>query len=197
MGSLVPSGIILGNNIDATKNFHLDVSSGGVLTVRKARADGQPIGSRLVQINEDGGMNTFGSLVMVEPNAAQSLTGDVANFINFQTKVHDINNEYDTATGRFTPKQKGWYRVTARVALTAAMRNIPILYKNGTVSTGQEILRGTDANNAFSGTMDGLVYMNGTTDYVIFYFYANSAATTAYGATLKQSFLNITFERAE
>lgn len=85
------------------------------------------------------------------------------------TKVNFITEEFDTnsnfASSRFTPTVAGYYQINASVQFAGSTTN-PLCYitKNGTQVKSSSYLSGS-----FTGpvsVVSGLVYLNGSTDYV-------------------------------
>jgi len=96
-------------------------------------------------------------------NAGTSLTSGAQTKVNFQVEDFDTNSNF--ASSRFTPTVAGYYQLNARIQFSGSTIN-PLAYiqKNGT-----QVLCGNFIPGTFTGpvaTVSGLVYMNGTTDYV-------------------------------
>ena len=96
-------------------------------------------------------------------NAATSLASGAQTKVNFQVEDFDTNSNF--ASSRFTPTIAGYYQLNARIQFSGSTTN-PLAYiqKNGT-----QVLCGHYIPGTFSGpvaTVSGLVYLNGTTDYV-------------------------------
>jgi len=86
------------------------------------------------------------------------------------TEVYDIGSAYDTSTGKFTPNVAGYYWVKAHVlwATTSSSTNnkyyTGMLFKNTT-----EIIKHIihiDKQDWWSSMPQGLVEMNGSSDYL-------------------------------
>jgi hypothetical protein len=99
------------------------------------------------------------------------------------TESFDTASAYSTANGRFTPQVAGYYQVNASVSAGPS----------GVGGLGVQILKNSSGtvNNAFFGTGDttqykaistsGVVFLNGSTDYVSVYAYVSSGSMTATG----------------
>ena len=121
--------------------------------------------------------------------AAQNPTTDVYTKVVFGTESFDTNNNF--ASSRFTPTVAGYYQISASVSMAAdTLANTTglLMYKNGSASI-------TNVGTYFTGfatasylipSVSGLVYLNGTTDYLeiygviagtgaLRYFFASSA----------------------
>jgi hypothetical protein len=128
-----------------------------------------------------GGGGTYPAF-SAKPNANLALTVGAFTKILFQTEDFDTNNNF--ASSRFTPTVAGYYLINVAVASTGNT-GITELYlgKNGvqdfvTLALTQTSSILTSANGSC------LVQMNGTTDYLEVYMYANSAYTVTSEASV-------------
>jgi hypothetical protein len=138
-------------------------------------------GTEVMRINPTGVVNfsspptVAGVSVLAGPafSAFQnpSQTAIPANTVTkliFQNKEFDTNNNYSTATSRFTPTVAGYYQISA--AFTAKNN-----FSYGTIyifKNGAEAKLG--AGNGIGNTsnvwpVSALIYMNGSTDYIEIY----------------------------
>ena len=108
-----------------------------------------------------------------------SATSGVWTKMPFNTKGFDTNNNYDATTNyRFTPNVAGYYQVNISVQFYPAAGNAGFvtLYKNGAN------LGVVAANLALGSSIypvvaaSGLVYLNGSTDYIECYAYQASGS---------------------
>lgn len=98
----------------------------------------------------------------------------------FSGKVYDTNSNYDATTNyRFTPTVAGYYWVKAQYFLgTSAGRIACSIYKNsGDIC--QTLVLGSNTNGGISVVTQGIVYFNGSTDYVEAYAYQESGGSAA------------------
>jgi len=121
-----------------------------------------------------------GPAFYVTQSATSALTGATWNKVTFTSETFDTNNNYDTSTSRFTPTVAGYYQLNAVVTSASIVIQVTALYKNGS-----QQVRGPFSNNsAVSGSsVSGLIYMNGSTDYVEVYCYNGGSTTTTDGNT--------------
>jgi hypothetical protein len=110
-------------------------------------------------------------------NSQQTISGWVT--LQLATELYDTNSCYNNSNYRFIPNVAGYYQING---------NISYLSNNGTntnfvvsiAKNGSEYIRGggtpvvTAANNYYF-TVGGLVYMNGSTDYIELQCYSNSS----------------------
>lgn len=103
--------------------------------------------------------------------AEQTLTHDVYNKILLQAERFDTNNCFDTALSRFLPNVAGYYFIEGAVsaAVSASTYAAPAIYKNGVIYAGG--IRSSMSGPYEALSVSTLVYLNGTTDYIEFFFY--------------------------
>jgi len=132
-------------------------------------------------------------------NTSQTgLSDGVDTKIIFDSETFDADSVYDTSNGRFTPNQAGKYFVYAQGYLlgpgtdsvnTALIR----MYKNGTQIARNIWYNGTEWVRYTSVTVQQIVDMNGSSDYIEIYaqqdtgganweIHGNSIASTFFGA---------------
>jgi hypothetical protein len=97
--------------------------------------------------------------------AASSLVQNVATKILYDTEEFDTNSNF--ASSRFTPTVAGYYQVSGGVSYGVAPAVSQLLiYKNG---TAYKRLSNTSPSTVSAIYGTGLVYCNGSTDYVELY----------------------------
>lgn len=110
-----------------------------------------------------------------------SRTSDLAvdattwTIVAFDTVAFDPCGWYNTTNGRYTPKQPGYYSVSAFLAFAAAETSSIALAKNGT-----ETVIGRSTDTGVGGTI--LFEANGVDDYFQIKVYTADSATVT-GAT--------------
>jgi hypothetical protein len=111
-------------------------------------------------------------------SSAQSISSGTWTKIQFQTEDFDTASCFDNATNyRFTPNVAGYYQVTARIRPNATNGEAEIgIYKNGSAwFHGSNINVGS--GNQWGTIVTGLLYMNGSSDYVETYLYVTNSCT--------------------
>ena len=89
----------------------------------------------------------------------------------FDTELWDTNNNYTSS--KFTPTVEGYYQINASHQTSGNAPGFISIRKNG-----NEYKRGFwTTTNAANFTVSGLVYCNGSTDYVEIYIYQTSGGT--------------------
>ena len=85
----------------------------------------------------------------------------------YTTEQWDTNSNYDNSTCRFTPTVAGYYQVTAGIQYgSPSVTPYLYVYKNGSIYIRSS---GSAAVTYGSQMITGLVYMNGSTDYLEVY----------------------------
>ena len=119
-------------------------------------------------------------------SSAQSITGSTFTKVQFQTKssaglAWDTNNNYDNVTNyRFTPTVAGYYQINSVINFPQTNgTNLLSIYKNGTeYKRGvQSFLVATTGGGMLGLNVSGLVYCNGSTDYIEIFAYIGATQT--------------------
>ena len=155
--------------------------------------------SKIVQNSVDTPVAGTGPAFSAYLNANQTLTNNTFTKVQINTKVFDTNTNFDNTTNyRFTPTVAGYYQFTAySSSISSSLNQLGlgqlIFYKNGTSTSlgsslcyfGGSTISNVDANAT------GLIYCNGTTDYVELYgrIVGNGTLTLAANVTFFQGVL--------
>ena len=93
----------------------------------------------------------------------------------FSSLTYDTNSYYDPTTNyRFTPKVAGYYWIKVQYFLGVSTgRTVASIYKNGSEAC-QTLVPSSATNGGISVVSQGLIVLNGTTDYVEAYGYQES-----------------------
>lgn len=96
--------------------------------------------------------------------------------VAFQSEEFDTANCFDNVTNyRFTPNVAGYYQVNSAIQNNSTTTVSLGIYKNGSLfKQGNYNANGGVYNLA---TVNALIYMNGTTDYLEIYFITSLAGT--------------------
>jgi hypothetical protein len=106
----------------------------------------------------------------------QALTTGTFTKVQLNAENFDTNNNFDSSTNyRFTPTIAGYYQISGSVGLSGTNTRIfASIYKNGSA-----YFRGVDASvNLSQVNVSGLVYCNGSTDYIELYAYGAFSGTS-------------------
>jgi hypothetical protein len=136
-------------------------------------SDGSTVTSALI------GGPTFAAYM----NTAPTISG--ATKLPFNTTYSNFTSSYNTTTYRFTPTVAGYYNIhlaiySSDVGSVTALHTYSI-YKNGTQYL---MTQNYNTGQPLNGSLTGIIYCNGTTDYIEAYFQANTGNPTVnYGIT--------------
>jgi hypothetical protein len=114
-------------------------------------------------------------------SSTQNFTASTYTKVTIDTEIFDAGSCFNTSTNRFTPNVAGYYLVNAVICINSTATNptvaTALVYKNGSsVKEGT----GSTPTSRFTGVATGIVYMNGTTDYLEAYVYASGGSGTLY-----------------
>lgn len=129
-------------------------------------------------------------------NSGQPVSANTFTKINLQAELFDTNSNFDTSTYKFQPTVAGYYQINASLSTTTPLAGTNyfdvFITKNG--STYVQTTGYPAAANYFSCFVGGVVYLNGSTDYVELYGQASANYTVQAGST--NTFLNGALVRA-
>ena len=150
------------------------VSSGGTLASLTDATITSPANNQVLTYNGTKWVNAAAATSIAAAIAPSFLvnkngTGQAANNgdqITFSNKVYDTNNNFSTATGRYTPTIAGKYLLIAQTRCTANVVCWAQIRKNGTVQS----IGGFNDDSGYAvrsniGQTTIILDMNGTTDY--------------------------------
>lgn len=109
-------------------------------------------------------------------SASTALSSAVYTKVNFGNEEWDTDDCYNPSTSRFTPNVAGYYYISAMIQYNGTVTGILGIFVNGS-----NVLMGDFHNTAYSDqvrTVFGMVYLNGTTDYVEIHAYSGGAASS-------------------
>ena len=157
--------------MDYIMSLILQSSGGGQITIQEpATASNftQTLPSASGTVMVSGNQPAFSAYA----NATQSITTATQTKVAINTELFDTNSNFDTTNNRFTPTVEGYYQVNGivRCAASSATQMVASIYKNNALYA-----RNTDAvfpsgtMTTFNATVNEIIFMNGTTDYLELY----------------------------
>jgi len=131
-----------------------------------------------VQSDMAGGGPAF----LAYASGSQTVSANTPTKVQINTAVFDTNSNFNTSTYRFTPTVAGYYQISGSIYWgTNSVRTMTLIYKNGAGYLLGNSIAG-DSGGYAAGVVSGLVYLNGSTDYVELYLSpASNAVTTVVG----------------
>jgi hypothetical protein len=112
-------------------------------------------------------------------SSGQAISSTVNTKIVFNVEDFDVNSDFDSVTNsRFQPDIAGYYQFTAGVGFTNTLNgnSFLALFKNGVVNVSG--IQFEASSSIYRLTIAGLIYLNGTTDYVEVFAYITPGRTT-------------------
>lgn len=168
----------------------MPITINGTGTITGISAGGLPDGV-IQQADLASGVAGTGPAFFAYANSAQNISNGTTTKVALNAEAFDTNNNFDSTTNyRFTPTVAGYYFVQGNVtqngsSWTNGYINC-IIYKNGSSVLNCPSSQPTNGN--WAGTsVSGLVYMNGSTDYLELYTEHNGAATNPLGIITGQT----------
>lgn len=107
-------------------------------------------------------------------SSAQTISSTTFTKITFTTEVFDTNSNFASST--FTPTVAGYYQATSAIYYGASTNSQLYFFKNGSLYQGSQY---AVQQGAF---ISGLVYLNGSTDYLETYVYLAVGRTLTVGS---------------
>jgi hypothetical protein len=144
--------LLVGTGADAVGRLAVGASNGQILTVASGESSG------MKWIKEPAFSATSGAL---------TISNNTVTKIPFSSETFDTNGNYDPTTNyRFTPTIAGYYMIGASLFMgLASGRGFISIYKNGEEAiSGLDLGSNVDGGQSFATS--GLLYMNGSSDYV-------------------------------
>lgn len=164
--------------------------AGGIITTadNTGTLNLQSGGTTIATINSTGLSMASGKVLAptgpafsAQRNTTQTFSANTFSKVQCNAEDFDTNSNYDNATNyRFTPTVAGYYQLNGTITLISTSTNdrqILAFFKNNSQVFRPVDLRismGT-AITMINGT--GLLYMNGSTDYVELFVYASGSGT--------------------
>jgi hypothetical protein len=135
--------------------------------------------SKIVQNSVDTGVAGSGPAFSAYGNADVSVPNSTYTKVTYPVEDFDTGSYYNTANARFTPLVAGYYNIHAYFewqgySITNALFSLNI-YKNGSLWKRFQGSPSTGGNWGMQG--NGIVYMNGSTDYLEIYAYQATGST--------------------
>jgi hypothetical protein len=162
----------------------LQSSGGGQITVQEpATASNftQTLPAATGTVMVSGNMPAFSAY----GTALQSISNATYTKIAFNTESFDTNSNYDSTTNyRFTPTVAGYYQINAQSLVGSGVATsiyLLAIRKNG--ANAVVASASLNSTNTLFGAVSGLLYLNGSTDYVEVFIYQSSGGALNCGSS--------------
>lgn len=131
-------------------------------------------------------------------SASQNITTATWTKVQLNTEVFDTNSNFDPTTNyRFTPTVEGYYQINAGVYCSNLtdydVQGSVGIYKNGSIYHRATLNFGGEGSkfNDFLTAVSGVIYLNGSTDYIELYGRITAGGTPSIvGGTTFDTFMN-------
>lgn len=113
----------------------------------------------------------------ISKSANQGLSTTLWTDVTFDIEGADPLNHWSTSNSRYTPNVAGWYHITFNPSFqgTGGSLRYAAIMKN----TDYTIYGEVSGSTAVRFTVSGLIYLNGSTDYVKFQMYTQATTSVA------------------
>lgn len=144
-----------------------------------------PDNSGTILTTATAGVPVNGPAFFAYANSAQNMSNGTVTKVTLNAESFDTNNCFDSTTNyRFTPNVAGYYFVQGSTTLGGSSWsnafNNGLIYKNGSAVLESASTQPTNGNYT-SASVCGLVYLNGSTDYLEMYHLHAGAGTNPLG----------------
>lgn len=172
MSTVKSKKLQVGTDATSSNNFTIYQPStpDGTLRIGVGNADSP---TEVGRFDSNGYIATNAPAFRATASTSQTFTGGVAQKVTLGTEVWDTTSNFDNVTNyRFTPTVAGYYQVNGGYSFTTAGSAGWTLFTY-IAKNGSEHIRGAEVYS-LTGTfnqsvVNGVVYMNGTTDYIELY----------------------------
>jgi hypothetical protein len=162
-------GLGVWSDVNIGGSIKVNGSTSGTATISVPAVAGTPT---LTLPTTTGTLSINGPAFSAYQSTAQTVSSSTVTKISFQSELFDTANAFDSTTNyRFTPLIEGYYQVTGAVYYGNLTSLQCYIHKNGVLYQASPY---TSQNGSF---ISGLVYLNGSTDYVEMYVFILVAGT--------------------
>ena len=179
MSTVKSKKLQVGTDASASNNFTIyqPATPDGTLRIGVGNADSP---TEVGQFNANGYKPTTSPAFRAYMSSDTDLTDATYTKVPIDTVLFDTTSDFDTTNNRYIPSVAGYYQVNTVIKYTGGTKIIIVnaLYKNGSAYEFGEIWRGSEGTS-LTFNNNCLVYLNGSTDYIELYGYADVSSDTA------------------
>ena len=181
-------------NADTSNGLKLTSDTSGEIALQSAGTTIATVDSTGIAMASGKTLTTNAPAFSATASAAQSIADNTATKLAFNVEIFDTNSNYDTGTYRFTPTVAGYYQFNAHVQ-SGGSSTTEVWFCN-IEQNGTPVLIGSNGQTKFAtigscSNVSGLLYMNGSSDYVEAIVYQRSgggALSTQAGSQTTSNF---------
>ena len=184
MSTVKSKKLQVGTDATSSNNFTIyqPATPDGTLRIGVGNADSP---TEVGQFNANGYKALANPIVKAYIGSAHNLSNNTATKLQLNSIEHDNTSTFDTTNYRWIPQVAGYYLINANLhfqGLKAAATQIYCtIRKNGNNESFGSIIE-TSVDTSLSTPNVGIVYMNGSTDYLELYAWHNSGVTISMNA---------------
>jgi len=157
----------LNNTIEVAKNISLP---GAIKTANLANGS-------VTQVKLAPNVAGNGPVFSAHHTVANALPAGAETKVVYNIEDFDTNNNYNPTTSEFTPTVSGYYYISACIQCDGVSTpHVLVIYKNGVRYKYGDYSGAGGVNTVPS--VDGIVFCNGTTDFIDIRCLANAASNT-------------------
>jgi len=113
----------------------------------------------------------------VSKSSNQSLSTTVWTKVTFNIEGADPLNHFDTTNSRYQPNVAGWYQITFNPSFQG--NGGSLRYASIMKNTDYKVYAEVSGTTAVRVTVSGLIYLNGSSDYIEFKMYTQATSSVA------------------
>ena len=180
MSTVKSKKLQVGTDATSSNNFTIyqPATPDGTLRIGVGNADSP---TEVGRFNNNGYVATNAPAFSAYMSGDQSISTSTWTKVQFNSELFDTDNCFDSTTNyRFTPTVAGYYQINfrSRTIGTSSTATYYSIYKNGSATGINSAALATNAGFQSMQTVSGIIYCNGSTDYIE--FYANNNGTSPF-----------------
>lgn len=180
-----------------TESFYVSSVLGAIPSIAGAVTNPLILDGAVSQSKLGAGVAGNGPAFSAYVGSNQSISSATFTKVQINSEVFDTNSNYDASTYRFTPTISGYYQVNFSAYFSGAgiSRAGVYIYKNNSQYKAGTFISGATTADTISSVND-LIYMNGSSDYIEFYAYAGYSGNCVIAAPQANSGASASLVRA-
>jgi hypothetical protein len=188
--SFVSGAVVTSGGLEITVGGQMQIASDGVTTARILNSNvttAKIADANVTQAKLGTNVVGNGPAFRAYASTMTSIPAVTYTKINLASETFDTNSNF--ASSRFTPTIAGYYLITGTIFIDSSVMIgfLASIFKNGvTYANGSSQVRA----NALRATVNDIVYLNGSTDYVELYGYHESSGSFNVGAGIEQTYFS-------
>ena len=183
MSTVKSKKLQVGTDASASNNFTIyqPAVPDGTLRIGVGNADSP---TEVGQFNSNGIVPKQSIISVVFPSTNTSASNATFTKVSLDTITIDNDSSFDTTHNRFNPQIAGYYKIDAQVGFISASGGmLSEIYKNGSAANFRGNQQYHLTANRRNLPVTGVIYMNGSTDYLELYGFHGTGSTQSIAGT--------------